>query len=277
MADCEPSAHRFMDLTVPEYAYMFGFLQADGHLAQGVGQKGRLTVEINAKDIELLRQFQKLTPYYSSINERTRSTNFAETAHTAARSLCTLEARTKLNELGLPYGRKSKTISPPSVEFSCRDYLRGVIDADGSVGYTSKGFPFVSLTTASTAIGEYLCRYAKEVTGAQRNIKRNARDAIYNVLYTMEAAQDLALELYYPGCLSLERKLSAADSLADWTRPVNMRAAYTTRRWNETEDRILLRHNNPTSAAKELDRTTQSCSLRLWRLRTGQVPKPTDQ
>jgi hypothetical protein len=30
----------------------------DGHLAKGVGQKGRLTVEINAKDIELLRQFQ---------------------------------------------------------------------------------------------------------------------------------------------------------------------------------------------------------------------------
>ncbi|CAD5962805.1 protein of unknown function [Streptomyces sp. KY75] len=31
----------FMDLEDPRYAYMFGFLQADGHLAPGTGRKGR--------------------------------------------------------------------------------------------------------------------------------------------------------------------------------------------------------------------------------------------
>ncbi|WP_343234003.1 LAGLIDADG family homing endonuclease [Streptomyces sp. CdTB01] len=265
-----------MDLKVPEYAYMFGFLQADGHLSQQSRQRGRLTVEISARDIDLLRQFQKLTPYNSRITERTRSTNFAETAHSAVWTLCSLEARTTLNELGLPYGRKSKTIAPPNVEFSSRDYLRGVIDADGSVGYTSRRFPFVSLTTASTAIGDYLRCYAQELTGARRSIKRNTRDDLYNLLYTMEVAQDLALDLYYPGCLSLQRKLVAADALADWTRPAGMRAAYTARRWSEREDQILLRHGSPTSAATELGRTMQSCSLRLWRLRSGQVPMPTD-
>ncbi|MGW4869162.1 LAGLIDADG family homing endonuclease [Streptomyces chartreusis] len=277
MANCEPSVHQFMDLRVPEYAYMFGFLQADGHLQRGVGQKGKLSVEINARDVELLRKFQKLTPYYTSITERTRSTNFARAHNSAAWTLCSLKARTRLNELGLPYGRKSRTITPPNGEFSRHDYLRGVIDADGSVGYTSRGLPFVSLTTASTAIAEYLSCYAKEVTGAQRTTKRNTRDGIYNVLYTMEPAQDLALDLYYPGCLSLERKFAAADSLADWTRPATMRAAYTARRWSELEDRILLRHNSPTSAAEALGRTVQSCSLRLWRLRSGQVPMPSNQ
>ncbi|MFD7939799.1 LAGLIDADG family homing endonuclease [Streptomyces sp. NPDC059755] len=163
MADCEPEGHRFMDLRVPEYAYMFGFLQADGHLSQQSRQRGRLTVE--------------------------------------------------LNELGLPYGHKSRTVAPPHGDFSPRDYLRGVIDADGSVGYTSKGFPFISLTTASTAIGTYLCGYAREITDAERNIKRNARDAIYNILYTNENAQKLAADLYYSDCLALERKKSAADSL----------------------------------------------------------------
>ncbi|MFD8812286.1 LAGLIDADG family homing endonuclease [Streptomyces sp. NPDC059627] len=174
-----------MDLTVPEYAYMFGFLQTDGHLSQQSRQRGRLAVEISAKDIDLLREFQKLTPYNSSIAERTRSTNFAE-AHTAAIwSLFSLEARTRINELGLPYGRKSKTIAPPTVEFSRRDHLRGLIDADGSVGFTGKGFPFVSLTTASSAIAAYLREYSKDVTGAERSLKRNARDGVYNVLYNV--------------------------------------------------------------------------------------------
>ncbi|MFD4263904.1 LAGLIDADG family homing endonuclease [Streptomyces sp. NPDC058534] len=266
-----------MDLTVPEYAYMFGFLQADGHLAQGVGQKGRLTAEISVRDIDLLREFQKLTPYYSSITERTRSTNFAEASHTAVWTLCSLEARTRLNGLGLPYGRKSQAISPPYGEFSQRDYLRGVIDADGSVGYTSKGFPFISLTTASTAIATYLGHHAREVTGAERILKRNARDSVYNVFYMMETAQNLAAHFYYPGCLSLERKRAVAGSIATWVRPADMRAAHTRRRWNECEDRILLKLNSPTAAAEALGRTPQSCNLRMWRLRSGQVPMPSEQ
>ncbi|MGW7547557.1 hypothetical protein ACWGKQ_41615 [Streptomyces sp. NPDC054770] len=57
-------------------------------------------------DAEILQAFQKLTPYYSSITGRTRSTDFAQTSTTAIWTLCSLEARTTLNELGLPYGRK---------------------------------------------------------------------------------------------------------------------------------------------------------------------------
>ncbi|MCF3125541.1 hypothetical protein IPZ68_38485 [Streptomyces arenae] len=274
MAEHEPSAHPFMDLEVPEYAYMFGFLQADGHLQQGAGQKGKLSVEIDVRDIGILREFQRLTPYNSSITERTRSTNFAETHHSATWTLCALEARSKLNELGLPYGRKSKAVAPPRVEFSRRDYLRGVVDADGSVGHTSQGFPFVSLATLSTAVGVYFARYARQLTGAARLIKRNARDGIYNILYTKENAQALAADLYYPGCLALARKLTAADSLATWVRPADMKVAPERRRWKDWEDRVLLERNDPASAAAELGRSENSCSLRLWRLKTGRAPMP---
>ncbi|MFF2517990.1 hypothetical protein [Streptomyces sp. NPDC058086] len=277
MAEREPSAHQFMDLTVPEYAYMFGFLQADGHLAKGAGQKGRLTVEINARDVELLREFQRLTPYNTSITERTRSTNFAETHHSATWTLCSLEARTLLNDLGLPYGRKSKTITPPRGKFSRRDYLRGVIDADGSVGHTKQGWPFIALTTASTAIGTYLCFYAGKITGAERTLKRNARDGIYNILYTKENAQELVADLYYKDCLPLQRKKTAAESLAAWVRPANMRVAPDRRRWMAWEDRVLLQLNDDAAAAKELGRTQKSCCVRRSRLRTGKVPLPTDK
>ncbi len=266
-----------MDLEDPDYAYMFGFLQADGHLSLGAGQKGRLTVEINARDLHLLREFQRLTPYNTSITQRTRSTNFADTHHSATWNLCSLEARTRLNALGLPYGKKSTKITPPRVPFSRPDYLRGVVDADGSVGYTSQGLPFISLATASTAIGAYLCHYAKKVTGAERTIRRNARDSIYNVLYTKEAAQELGAHLYYPGCLSLERKRAAAAALSGWVRPADMKIAPPRRRWQAWEDRVLLKHDRPTDAAVELGRTEQSRSLRLWRLKTGRVPMPPRQ
>ncbi|MFF2526365.1 hypothetical protein [Streptomyces liangshanensis] len=268
------STVRFMDLEDPNYAYMFGFLQADGHLARGTGQKGRLTVEINARDVEILHEFQRLTPYNSSITERTRSTNFAAVHRSVTWSLCSLEARATVNRLGLPYGRKSRTIAPPRVPLSRRDYLRGVIDADGSVGYTGQGFPFVSLTTASTAVGAYLCRYARKLTGAERVIKRNARDGIYNVVYMKEAAMGLAEDLYYPGCLSLERKRTAAASLTGWTRPAGMRIGPPRQRWKDWEDRVLLEAGDSGAAAQALGRTERSCHMRLWRLRNGRVPLP---
>ncbi|MDV5146488.1 hypothetical protein R1T08_20355 [Streptomyces sp. SBC-4] len=264
----------FMNLKAPEYAYMFGFLQADGHLSEQTRQRGRLTVEINVRDIAILHEFQRLTPYNTSITQRTRSTNFSEKHHSAIWSLCALEARTTLNQLGLPYGKKSKKITPPRVSFSRRDYLRGVIDADGSVGFTGQGLPFVSLTTSSTAVGAYLCHYAKKVTGAERRIKRNTRDGVYNILYTKEAAIQLTEHLYFPGCLALERKKSAAASLASWVRPAGMQVRPPRKPWTAEADRILLTAPALAQAAAELGRSQSSCQVRRWRLVNGIEPSP---
>ncbi|PBC97094.1 hypothetical protein SAMN05446589_3699 [Streptomyces sp. OV198] len=278
MAEREPNAHKFtlndalgtdtagfMDLEIPEYAYMFGFLQADGHLSQQSRQRGRLTVEINVRDIDLLRRFQELTPHKSSITERTRSTNFTETSHTALWSLYSLEARTKLNQLGLPYGRKSKTIAPPRVVFSRRDYLRGFIDADGSLGYT-QGYPFISLTTASTSIMADLCSYAEEITGTERRLRRNQRDDLYNIMYITEAAQSLAAHLYYPGCLSLKRKQTTAEGVAAWTRPAGSKPRPPRIEWTHEMDRVLLAAPTIAHAAAELNYSWSACQVRRWKL-----------
>ncbi|KJY31413.1 hypothetical protein [Streptomyces katrae] len=272
MAEQDPSAPvRFMDLTDPRYAYMFGFLQADGHLSQGRGQKGHLTAEINARDIHILREFQQLTPYHSSITERVRSTNFAEMHHSATWTVCSLEARTIVNGLGIPYGKKSLSIKPPRTGFSRPDYVRGIIDADGSLGWTAQGFPFLSLTSASTAIAAYLCHYGKKITGTERTISRNQRDGVYNVCYYKETAQQLAAHLYYDGCLALDHKKARATSIQAWVRPAGMRVAPPRRRWTAQDDRELVRLDDPAAAAVVLERTEQSCAMRLWRIRTGRV------
>ncbi|MGV9280128.1 LAGLIDADG family homing endonuclease [Streptomyces sp. NPDC003730] len=274
MAEREPNGHQFMDLTVPEYAYMFGFLQADGHLRRGPGQKGSLTVEINAEDIGVLYAFQRLTPYYSSVTERTRTTNFAKTHRSAVWSLCSLEARTRVNELGIPYGRKSDKIAPPEAAHSSLDYLRGLVDADGSVGYTAAGYPFISLTSASTAVIAYLCLYAGEITGTRRNPRRNQRDAIYNLVYVTEAAKELCSRLYYPGCLSLSRKQQSAIAVAAWTRATGTKPRPSPIDWTPEMDRDLLKAPTIARAAAALGYSTSACQQRRWKLLHGLVPLP---
>ncbi|MFE0045768.1 hypothetical protein [Streptomyces albireticuli] len=264
----------FMDLEDPRYAYMFGFLQADGHLSAGTRQRGSLSVELSYRDIDILRAFQELCPYNSTIRERTRATNFSQSHRSAIWTVCSLEARNRLVELGLPYGKKSAGIAPPRVPFSRRDYLRGVIDADGSVGHTAQGLPFVALTTASTAIATYLCRYTKLTLDIPRLPGRNARDHVYNIMYMRESGVTLADHLYYPGSLALERKRSAAAEVAAWVRPAHMGPPRPRRSWTQMEDRILLQAPTLAHAAEQLGRSRSSCQVRRWRLLQGQLPLP---
>ena len=124
-------------------------MQADGHHYAGRGRKGRISVEIKASDIELLQAMQGTLPWRTSISLRTRRTNFSESADSAILSLCSLEGRMRLLELGLPCGKKSSIIAPPAEPFSHRDYLRGLFDADGSVGFTAQPFETLGQTSAT--------------------------------------------------------------------------------------------------------------------------------
>jgi len=129
----------WFDLTIPERAYLFGLLQTDGSHWQGTRNRGRVQLELAAVDAELLEQLVILCPWPSSVRYRTRDTNFSRGYRSATWCLSSWDARTELTELGLPPGPKAQTVCPPPGPLSERDYLRGLIDGDGSVGFTSAG------------------------------------------------------------------------------------------------------------------------------------------
>ncbi|GGL00216.1 hypothetical protein [Streptomyces flaveus] len=142
------------------------------------------------------------------------------------------------------------------------------------MGYTSKGVPFISLTTASTAIGAYLCFYARKITGAERHPRPNQRDGVYNITYSGKAAHALSGHLYYSGCLSLKRKQSAADSVANWVRPTGWKPGPERIQWTSEKDKILLSAPTIDDACAELGHSQNACRARLTKLLDGMVPLP---
>lgn len=102
----------FLDLAVPEHAYMFGFLQCDGHLSENTRKRGRLSVELSEVDRRLLEQFRDLIPFPSAITTRTRRTNFSEKHTSVVWTVCSLAFRRELIALGLPVGTKSRIVMP---------------------------------------------------------------------------------------------------------------------------------------------------------------------
>ncbi|MFB6564635.1 hypothetical protein ACFCYH_38085 [Streptomyces sp. NPDC056400] len=111
--------------------------------------------------------------------------------------------------------------------------------------------------------------FSPAALAASRARRRSA--ASVGVKCSKEAAVELAAHLYYDDCLGLERKKAKAAELRGWVRPADMRVAPPRRRWTPKDDETLLRLNDPAAAGVALNRTEQSCSMRLWRLRTGKA------
>jgi hypothetical protein len=253
------------DLKDPNHAYLFGFLQADGHLYQNTRNRGKVTVEVSAKDIDLLQQFSRLIPFYSSVTTRTRHTNFSREQVSAYWSVHDQRFRQSLLNLGFPAGKKSALTTVPNMEISKADYFRGLIDADGSLGMTANGFPFLALVTASESSANAFAAFIFEVTGKSKRVARNTRDKIFNITVFKEDAQLLTAKLYYDGCLGLARKLEKAQAVIRWQRPANMRRIPQKKFWSLAEDLFITSHPLTESVAA-LARTERSIKMRLWRL-----------
>lgn len=256
---------KYIDLNDSKQAYMFGFLQADGHLSKDTRNRGKLTLELRTEDESILKEFKAIIPVYCSIRRRERDTNFKKRFSSSILTVYNKDFREEINDLGIPYGSKSKIIKPPKTKCQ-KDYIRGLIDANGSLGITSKNLPFISLTSDSEYIKNYYLNYVYALTNRTVNIKRNKRDGLYNIMIMREDAQKIVEDLYYEDSISLERKKINAEEVIAWERPENMpKRDCKVKRRSQDEDDYIKNHTIEESM-KKLNRTKNSIQTRLWRL-----------
>jgi hypothetical protein len=260
------AAHKsFIDLSQPKYAYLFGLLQTDGHLSENTNNRGRLSLEISSKDKEILPFLAELFPCKVSIGSRTRTTPFADQYQTSFLKVNDFGVREELKTLGFPVGSKSQTVALPETSYSAADYFRGVIDGDGSIGVTGRGLPFISLVTASEPLAKGFIKYIEQCTGSRKTTSRNTRDGVFNISLFREPAQRLIQDLYYPGCLAIQRKSSAASQAMSWKRPYGMRVFTDRKTWTFDEDAFIQSHS-VSDARASLGRSAKSITTRKWRL-----------
>lgn len=261
---------KHMNLKIPNHSYFFGFVQTDGTLRESTRNRGKLEIEIGEKDLHILKSFKNLFPsIYCSIRTRNRDTNFKKGYKSYVFGLYNLEFRKEINNLGIPYGKKSEIVLPPKVNFCERDYIRGLIDGDGSLGLTNRNIPFVSFTVKSEGLKDYLLSVIEKNTGERKRISRNTRDNIYNIMLNGEKAQDFIKYLYYSDCLCLKRKLRKTKLVLKWKRPKDLKRVFR-KLWDEQQDNYILTHTIQESC-NFLKRTDKSIKMRLWRIKNNKV------
>lgn len=251
-------------------SYLIGLFQSDGTMYQGINNKGRAQLEVSSKDEDIIYKIKEIIPYNYGIKKRIRNIllkNKNYESETISITIYNKNFRNFLEMNGVSYGKKSKNIGVPNTEkLYTIDYIRGLFDGGGSLGFTKNGFPFVGFVTESEKIKDYLLNFISNITNKPlKENNRNKRDNLYNIVIYKEDAVKFCNIVYYENCLSLNRKYLKSRYIINWVRPLNMKKVER-KKWNEDDDNYILNHSMKESM-KNLNRTRKSIEMRKIRLK----------
>ena len=119
--------------------------------------------------------------------------------------------------MGFPKKDKTIVAAPPQTKYSEKDFWRGVIDGDGSLGLTGAGLPFISLVTKSENLKNEYLKFLEKYLGLKKNINRNKRDAVFNIMSNSGNAIKIVDLLYSNNPpIYLDRKYNKYTEMITW-------------------------------------------------------------
>lgn len=206
-----PTLYHALDLAADAHAYFYGLALSDGSLRLFDRNRGYVAIELNIRDASILGMIAKELPWKFSISSRTRSSPFNGECTTTTTLRChAFDLRTQMIDQGFPTKAKAHFCSPPSSGYNEAAFWRGVVDGDGSVGFTADGIPFISLTTASAALANAYLDFISQELGVRPRSNRNARDSVWNIMVVRENARSLARSIYAGPGMAIARKREKA-------------------------------------------------------------------
>jgi len=260
----------FNDISPEHKSYIVGFLQGDGSHYEQSRNRGKIGIELSSKDIDILDKIETVLERFVNVsrNGRKRNTNFKTNYNSNILSIFDLDTRRQFKPF-IPTSKKASIIKPPiKMEGFCKyHYIRGLSDADGSIGVTSKNRTFWSLCTSSEYIKNFILNDIKNVLNFDKRLNRNKRDNVYNIVLFDEDAIEYTKLLYDNATIYLNRKYSKYLDFKKWKRTIP-KSKSRKKKWLDYEDKVIL---NNTLSIKEkmllLSRTEKSIKMRFWRLK----------
>jgi hypothetical protein len=265
---------QLIDINSEFFAYIIGLFQTDGSLTETTRNRGKLSIELNKKDEKILYIIQEELKKYgitSTITYRKRNTNFKDNYESTVLNIFDFSFRIFLKRY-IPVGKKSDIIKiPKDLKFEYqKHYIRGLFDGDGSLGFEkNNNRPFISLTTSSTDIYNFINEYFYLLTNQKKDLTPNKRDNLYNIMYNIENAQIIADHLYKDSTYYIERKYNTYLKILNWKRPDNM-IKVNQKKWDKEQDLYIQTHTIEESMLL-LNRSKNSIETRLWRLNKKQI------
>ena len=243
-------------------SYLFGLILTDGSIYLTTRNRGKITIELQKSDIQLLYDIQKQIPE-SKVNTRKRDTNFKKDYESGIWSNYQSSFRETMFSYGLPKENKRIIGNTPNVPYSEKDFWRGVFDGNGSIGFTKQNEPFISFVITSENLKNSLCKLLSEKFNIYKNVHPNKRDKIYNIVLKNEDAISFANFMYENNNIHLKRKYDKYKQFSQWKRT---KKRIRQKSWTIDDINFIKTHDIRESMIV-LNRTEKSIKMKLWKLR----------
>jgi len=191
--------HFSFDDFSPNSLYWMGYIAGDGVITKP-NKGGSLSVSITSKDVEHVHKFREFL-------QSTHAITYIPEKNSAKIQIGSDKLANALISVGIT-PRKSKTLCILNkLVLDSPDFLRGVIDSDGSIFVKDNLRCYVSVTTASEKFAHQLKEAILSNIGAETQvIYHQPRDVFYVRTTRHKDAVAILASLYYDGCTSLNRK-----------------------------------------------------------------------
>ncbi len=190
-----------------DMAYILGFTLADGCIIEGTykGYSGALKYGVHKKDVDIL---EKIKQKLESDHKISFSTHDA--VHFCITSQKIVE---DLKFLGINY-RKSLHENIPNVPKKyIRDFIRGIVDGDGSISFDKRNYPTFSVCGGENTI-TFIQKNFLDKFGIYSKISKRKKyeqsQPLFYIAYRTNSAKTLIYYLYNNSTLYLERKFKLA-------------------------------------------------------------------
>lgn len=191
--------------------YWAGFILGDGCIIRNI-KKDRLigvALGLHSQDIEHIKKFAN---YLKTDKPIIRIPPNESTDDSGARLTITNKELAELFvSSGIPPNKSRIAKVPPQWQ-NDRNFWRGIIDADGTIGIV-ENLPYMALYGTFDVISSFI-EFSKFVFGPKfTKRKPTTNRSIYKVAFTKQACLTFLKYLYCDGDLALDRKLNIVKNL----------------------------------------------------------------
>src|SRR3989338_1486091 len=190
-------------------SYVLGFILADGCIIKGTykGYSDSLKFGVQLKDRDVLEKikYELKSKHKLSVTKTKNAVSF---------SISSQKIVDDLKNLGIIYRKSLKEIVPTVPTKYVKDFIRGVVDGDGSIQLDKRNYPALSVAGGGKTlrfIQDHFFSKFKLYFGLYKGTySKNAQKYLYGINYRTNSAKTLINYLYTNSKLYLNRKYATA-------------------------------------------------------------------
>lgn len=215
-------------------AYVLGFIVADGCIVQGTykGYSDSMKFGVHVKDKDILEKIKLELKSEHSIST---------TENAAHLSIASQKIVDDLKSLGISYRKSLRENIPRVPPKFTRDFIRGIVDGDGSLWLDRRNYPTLSVSGGEKILSfirkQFFRKFGLYSTLTKCSYSKGAKKYLYSISYRSNSAKTLIEYLYHDASLSLNRKHSIARACLNSKIKERSNSAYRLKRYNETYTR----------------------------------------